>query len=388
MTEQKLVDKGLPSPESTEAKQKVLAAWPDADSVWGCTRWEILSPSFKGGRIVLGTGQTEDEAWSNTAQTLPKPASQAAPVPAAPSAPKCRHCGQFKAMHKGWKWCAVEPWATRSYSFTPDDFSAATRVEETPAAPTERHYFRPDTKFDCMDCAEPINSIIHLAPAAPQDRGETPLLSERVKELEKAYRWKAENNIRFYEKLGMTTEQKVEFLAKEFATVHWLVEIDAPSIRHLASSPVSKQENAADDTVCLQCGLAEFLKLSPGGNYYICLKCKPETPRPTPESAPVGDVPVLTRIGEGAYTPYGKSAGYYDADQVDAFIAHMKSANQGLSEGQRQKLEKIAILLSRTYRRWTNDDEIEGMLILDASDYLYRLSDPLSPDGAAQGGAR
>ena len=57
--------------------------------------------------------------------------------------------------------------------------------------------------------------------------------SKRIDELAKAFRWKAENNIRFYEKLGMTTEQKVDFLAREFAYIHWLVEIDAPSIQHL-----------------------------------------------------------------------------------------------------------------------------------------------------------
>jgi hypothetical protein len=55
----------------------------------------------------------------------------------------------------------------------------------------------------------------------------------RIDELARAYRWKAENNIRFYEKLGMSTEQKVDFLAKEFASIHWLVEIDAHSIQHL-----------------------------------------------------------------------------------------------------------------------------------------------------------
>lgn len=61
----------------------------------------------------------------------------------------------------------------------------------------------------------------------------------RLKELAESYRWKAENNIRFFEKLGMTTEQKVEFLAKEFASIHWLVEIDAPSIQHM--KPEDKQ---------------------------------------------------------------------------------------------------------------------------------------------------
>lgn len=54
-----------------------------------------------------------------------------------------------------------------------------------------------------------------------------PLLrqSERLKELADSFRWKAENNIRFYEKLDMTTEQKVDFLAQEFASVYWLGEM-------------------------------------------------------------------------------------------------------------------------------------------------------------------
>lgn len=54
-----------------------------------------------------------------------------------------------------------------------------------------------------------------------------PLLmqSERLKDLAEQFRWKAENNIRFYEKLDMTTEQKVDFLAQEFAGVYWLGEL-------------------------------------------------------------------------------------------------------------------------------------------------------------------
>lgn len=54
-----------------------------------------------------------------------------------------------------------------------------------------------------------------------------PLLmrSDRLKELAVQFRWKAENNIRFYEKLDMTTEQKVDFLAQEFAAIYWLGEM-------------------------------------------------------------------------------------------------------------------------------------------------------------------
>jgi hypothetical protein len=46
----------------------------------------------------------------------------------------------------------------------------------------------------------------------------------RKHELSKSYHWKAENNIRFFDKLGMTTEQKIKFLADEFAGVHMFAE--------------------------------------------------------------------------------------------------------------------------------------------------------------------
>ena len=46
------------------------------------------------------------------------------------------------------------------------------------------------------------------------------MLHVQQKELTQQYRWKAENNIRFFDKLGMTTEEKVQFLAEEFARVH------------------------------------------------------------------------------------------------------------------------------------------------------------------------
>jgi hypothetical protein len=48
---------------------------------------------------------------------------------------------------------------------------------------------------------------------------------DRLKELAEQFLWKAENNIRFYEKLDMTTEEKVDFLAQEFAGVYWLGEM-------------------------------------------------------------------------------------------------------------------------------------------------------------------
>lgn len=42
----------------------------------------------------------------------------------------------------------------------------------------------------------------------------------RQHELAIAYQWKAENIVRFFDKLGMTQKQKIDFLAKEFASVH------------------------------------------------------------------------------------------------------------------------------------------------------------------------
>jgi hypothetical protein len=46
------------------------------------------------------------------------------------------------------------------------------------------------------------------------------LLSTEIKELQKQYMWKAENIVRFIEKLGMTQEQKVEFVAYELANAY------------------------------------------------------------------------------------------------------------------------------------------------------------------------
>ena len=51
---------------------------------------------------------------------------------------------------------------------------------------------------------------------------ELPLVHKQLDEWAEQLRWKAENNIRFFEKLGMTTEQKVDFLAKEFAGIYFL----------------------------------------------------------------------------------------------------------------------------------------------------------------------
>jgi hypothetical protein len=40
---------------------------------------------------------------------------------------------------------------------------------------------------------------------------------EQVRELQAAYAWKAANIVRFFDNLGMTTEEKEKFLAQELA---------------------------------------------------------------------------------------------------------------------------------------------------------------------------
>ncbi len=44
--------------------------------------------------------------------------------------------------------------------------------------------------------------------------------------LTEQYRWKAENIVRFFDKLGITTKQKEDFLASELAYVHSSAEIN------------------------------------------------------------------------------------------------------------------------------------------------------------------
>ncbi len=48
--------------------------------------------------------------------------------------------------------------------------------------------------------------------------------TQRRDELAEKFTWKAENIVRFFDRLGMTTEEKVKFLAQEFAGVHMLME--------------------------------------------------------------------------------------------------------------------------------------------------------------------
>lgn len=63
-----------------------------------------------------------------------------------------------------------------------------------------------------------------LIPTAEEVRRGSRLASERIAALAETYHWKAANVVRFFENLDMTTKQKEEFLAKEFATIHWVVE--------------------------------------------------------------------------------------------------------------------------------------------------------------------
>ena len=46
----------------------------------------------------------------------------------------------------------------------------------------------------------------------------------RRNELAEQYRWKAENIVRFFDKLGMTTKEKVTFLSQELAGAYMLAE--------------------------------------------------------------------------------------------------------------------------------------------------------------------
>ena len=43
------------------------------------------------------------------------------------------------------------------------------------------------------------------------------IFTKRLDKLAEQYTWKAENIVRFFDKLGMTTTQKEEFLARELA---------------------------------------------------------------------------------------------------------------------------------------------------------------------------
>ena len=51
--------------------------------------------------------------------------------------------------------------------------------------------------------------------------------------LAKNYRWKAENIVRFFDKLGMTKQAKIKFLSEEFAQIHMNVEHTQSGIRML-----------------------------------------------------------------------------------------------------------------------------------------------------------
>lgn len=53
----------------------------------------------------------------------------------------------------------------------------------------------------------------------------------RRNELVAQYEWKAENIVRFFDHLGMTTEQKVKFLSEELAEAYMSAEITAKGNR-------------------------------------------------------------------------------------------------------------------------------------------------------------
>lgn len=58
----------------------------------------------------------------------------------------------------------------------------------------------------------------------------------RRDELSERYRWKAENIVRFFDKLGMTKKQKVKFLAEELAGAYMQAEQTAQGFQMLRRS--------------------------------------------------------------------------------------------------------------------------------------------------------
>ena len=68
----------------------------------------------------------------------------------------------------------------------------------------------------------------------------------RRDELADKYRWKAQNIVRFFDKLGMTTKQKVKFLSEELAGAYMQAELDQLGIQMLkrvgAASPDTGKE--------------------------------------------------------------------------------------------------------------------------------------------------
>jgi len=71
-------------------------------------------------------------------------------------------------------------------------------------------------------------------------------LSLRMDELAKGYRWKAENNIRFYDGLGMSTEEKVEFLSREFAGIQMYFEANGVFPLYAPTQPHSTQDGGPE----------------------------------------------------------------------------------------------------------------------------------------------
>ena len=59
--------------------------------------------------------------------------------------------------------------------------------------------------------------------------------TKRRNELSKQYKWKAENIVRFFDGLGMTTKQKVKFLSEELADVYMCAEITYKGLQLIAN---------------------------------------------------------------------------------------------------------------------------------------------------------
>jgi len=57
------------------------------------------------------------------------------------SQPRCRNCGQFKAMHEGWRWCVGDPWEDHKKFFIPGDEPEAT--QDSPNKPLDTQELPP-----------------------------------------------------------------------------------------------------------------------------------------------------------------------------------------------------------------------------------------------------
>jgi hypothetical protein len=78
------------------------------------------------------------------------------------------------------------------------------------------------------------------------------LLSTSHKILTEQFRWKAENNIRFFDGLGMSPKEKEDFLSSEFAHVHEsaLIATLAPTPSSAPTGPEVERLVEAAEVVC------------------------------------------------------------------------------------------------------------------------------------------